>query len=298
MNLLLTSVGHRSYLLDYFRGGLLPGDQLLAADASPYASGLVSADRGFVIPRANDPTYEPQLLRLCEREGVDAILTINDLELPHLATARAQLAQLGTRAIVSSPEVVETCFDKYATAQFLESTGFACPKTYMPSEVPALLKEIQSGTFGFPVIAKPRRGSRSQGIYLVHDATSLEKDAVRVGEVESVDSNRTIYQEFVESDQYSLHIFNDFSGRPVSVVGMVNLVSHVNGESFQIVTDDEPRLLELGWQLGTALGHVGPACVDVHKRGDHCMWCWRSTHDLVAGIQRDISLGRTSPGWF
>lgn len=268
MNLLLTSVGQRGYLLDYFREGLRPGDILMAADASPYASAFASADRAFVIPRAQDPEYRSSLLTLCADKGVDGVLTINDLELPELASLSGVLADQGTRALISSPEVVEICFDKYLTVKFLESHGIGFPRTYRHDELDRAIAEFDAGCFTFPLLAKPRRGSRSHGIRLIPDIEALKLDVALIADDDLPDNQKIIYQEYIDSDQFSLEIFNDWKGTAVAVVGMVNLVPHMTGETFQAVTDDNPELLALGRELGAALGHVGPACVDVHQRGD------------------------------
>lgn len=260
--ILITSVGQRGYLVDYFKESVAADGQVFAADATRFAPAFMKADRCFVIPRADDPAFDDALVDICDRQDIDAVVSINDLELPALARLRERLADVGTVAVVSSPEVIATCFDKYLTYEFLGSHGFDVPLTLTDEQF------VAGGAGGLPagVIAKPRRGSRSQGLTVFPTAAEAIEDArdsVRSGiPVEQ----RRVYQEFIDSPQYSLHVFNDLSGRPIRVVGMVNLVAHMSGETFHLMSVADPGLLEVGWRLGNALGHVGPLSVDVHVK--------------------------------
>ena len=109
----------------------------------------------------------------------------------------------------------------------------------------------------------PRKGSRSVGIYLVHDMEQIEKDAAR-GAICHCPKTKS-YQEYIDSDQFSLHIFNDAALKPVCVVSMVNIFRHF-GETFHIRTFRDSELIELGILIGEKVKHLGPLSVDVHRR--------------------------------
>lgn len=262
MKILVTSVGQRGYLLDYFRASMGAGDVVMAADAFEFAPAFGNADRCFTLPRGSDLQFADRLLGLCEQHQVDAVLSINDLELLSLAHLRDRLAIRGTTAIVSSPEVIAVCYDKYLAGVFLAEKGFAVPRTWRTDEV--LAGELD-GLAG-PVIVKPRQGSGSRDVSLLPNARAARLHAEQQAAIDSAASQRFLFQEYVDGKQFSLHIFNDERGRPVRVVVTANLQSHMLGETFHLETVAEPALLELGWRLGEALGHVGPLCVDVHWR--------------------------------
>jgi carbamoyl-phosphate synthase large subunit len=263
MRILVTSVGQRGYLLDYFRQSLSGAGEILAADATPFAPAFHHADAAFVLPPVTDSRYDAALVGLCRDERIDGVLSINDLELPTLAALAPRLAQVGATAVVSSPEVVEMCFDKYATARALAARGIAVPLSLSDEEVLTRGDELT-----LPVIAKPRRGSRSQGISIFTDRDAIAADARASCASGLPADRRRLYQEFIDSDQFSLHVFNDADGRPLRVVGMVNLVPHMSGETFHLETVAEPALLDLGWRIGHAVGHVGPLCADIHHNGE------------------------------
>src|SRR5690554_4675451 len=113
MNILITSIGQRGYLIDHFKESVQGELGIYAADATKYAPALLKADKAFVIPYANDPEYFPRLLQICKDNDIKGVLSINDLELPVLAKHKNELNQNGVKAIISEPEVIDICFDKY-----------------------------------------------------------------------------------------------------------------------------------------------------------------------------------------
>jgi carbamoyl-phosphate synthase large subunit len=265
MNLLICSIGTRGYLVDHFREDMDEGDHIFGADCFAYAPALQLVDKAFVIPRASHKDYIPHLLRLCREHHVDCILSINDLELPVLAKHQSLFLDTGTKVIISSPEVVEICYDKYKTYRFLCSQGLGTPHTYLISEKNQLLQDIEEGNTALPIIFKPRRGSGSQGLSVARDMQTLYK-LIAVEETLPEGECRRFVQEFVGGDQYSVHVFNDANLEPVAVIGMVNLLRHMEKETFHIRAFRDPALQELGLRLGTSLKHLGPISADVHKK--------------------------------
>ena len=270
MNLLITSIGQRGYLVDHFKESAEGEVGIYAADATKYAPGLQNADKAFTIPMANDPAYFPELLNICQENDIKAVLSINDLELPILARHKEELAAHGIKAIISNPEIIDTTFDKYKSYQYCLENDIPVPKTYLWSQKEALLEDLDSGNLSFPILAKPRKGSRSVGIYKVKNKENLLADIEKVEKSEIPEDEKVIYQEFIDSDQYSIHVFNNEKLKPVTVVTMVNLFKNF-GETFHIKTTRDPQLTELGIKIGEKLAHYGPLSADVHQRenGDY-----------------------------
>lgn len=265
MNILITSIGQRGYLIDHFRESAQGEFGIYAADATKYAPALQNADKAFVIPMAKDLDYFPRLLKICKENDIKGILSINDLELPILAKYKHKLSENGVTAIISAPEVIDTCFDKYKTYEFCLKNEIPVPKTYLWNHKEKFQQDVELGLLKFPVIAKPRKGSRSVGIYLIHDMKQLleEIESVRLQDIP--EDEKIMFQEHIDSDQYSIHVFNDASLRPITVVTMVNLFKHF-GETFHIRTYRDDSLIQLGTTIGKKLGHFGPLSADVHQR--------------------------------
>lgn len=75
MNILLSSVGRRNYLVSYFQEALKGKGKVLAIDADPNAAALQAADEAFVAPRFNDPNYLKFVLDICRMREVTLLIS-------------------------------------------------------------------------------------------------------------------------------------------------------------------------------------------------------------------------------
>ena len=271
MNILLTCAGRRNYIVDYFQVALSPfGGKVFAANSVPLAAALLAADQGFVVPSLYEPNYVDVLIEICRRHAIQAIVPLFDLELPVLAQARERLAALGVQAVVSAPEVVDICNDKWRTIDFLEKLGLPSPRTYLGLE-PAL-EALDSREIAFPLIVKPRWGMGSIGLLEAEDKAELQvfySKARRAIETSylATESRRdptraVLIQEKLRGQEYGLDVVNDLQRRHV-VTFVKKKMAMRAGETDAAVTVDEPRLAQLGEQLAAGLKHTANLDVDL-----------------------------------
>jgi carbamoyl-phosphate synthase large subunit len=264
MNVLLTCAGRRNYLVGYFRHALRGRGRILAADASGCASALQEADVALFVPPVDAPDYIETLLDLCRRNEVGLLVSLNDLELPLLAAHRDEFVRMGARPVVSSPEVIRVCFDKWATGEFLARAGLPFPATFLSLD--EAMKAMSQGMIDFPLVVKPRWGSGSIGIEYPRDEVELDL-AYRLlqarlprtilGGASATDSARSILvQEFLAGVEYGLDVVNDLQGRHVAVFVKRKFAMRA-GETDKAETVDAPELQAIGRKIGEALGHVG-----------------------------------------
>jgi len=114
--------------------------------------------------------------------GSELVFIGADFELLPLARARDWFErETGSRLIVGSVELVETCKDKLRTAQRLTEKGLDAPKS-LGAEVGF---DAAADAVGLPFIIKPRAGARSRGVALIErpaqfDAAMDEGDGLMV----------------------------------------------------------------------------------------------------------------------
>ena len=123
------------------------------------APALQVADVKLQVPAVYDPKYVDTTLGICRQYKVDALISLNDLELPILAENKARFEADGVTVIVSSPQVIDICFDKYKTAQWIQSIGLKSPKSYV--RLDEVKQALAKGEVAFPLFMKPRWGSGS-----------------------------------------------------------------------------------------------------------------------------------------
>ncbi len=144
----------------------------VGVDPDPMGVGLYWADAAYLVPPASDEeAYIRRLLEICSAERADALIPGSDPELVPLARHQDRFLRQGTRVIGGSPAAVELCRDKLALARFCGERGLPFVETWPLAEA----REMLGGQapFQFPVIVKPRAGSGSVGVRLVHDLDDL-----------------------------------------------------------------------------------------------------------------------------
>ena len=273
MNILFTCAGRRTYLLKYFKENLAEGDKVVATDMQLSAPALQVADVKLQVPAVYDPEYVNITLDICREQKIDALISLNDLELPILAENKARFEELGMKVIVSSPEVIDIAFDKYKTAQWVESLGLVSPKTYVRLE--DAKKALAAGEIEFPLFMKPRWGSGSIGLESIADMEELDiyynllmkKIKKTILATASVGDEYIMIQEKLTGSEFGLDIMNDFNGKNVGVSVKKKLAMR-SGETDKAVTVDLPEVREMGRKIGEALGHIGNLDVDIMQRAD------------------------------
>ena len=270
MNVLLTCAGRRNYLVRFFQQVLGDRGQVFAADVRVDAPALQEADRAFIVPPVNHSGYFDILLRLCRQHGVRLLIPLNDLELPLLARERARFLEAGVLPVVSSPEVINTCFDKWATLGFLKGCGLTAPKTYL--SLAEAREALSRGYLTFPLVVKPRWGTASIGIEYPGDDEELElacrlvkKSLPRtlLAEVSAADPERCIIiQQRLQGQEHGLDVINDLKGRYVCTLVRRKLSMRA-GETDRAVTVRDAQLEALGETIGRRLGHIANLDCDV-----------------------------------
>lgn len=273
MNILFTCAGRRTYLLKYFKENLSEGDKVVATDMQLSAPALQVADVKLQVPAVYDPEYVNITLDICREQKIDALLSLNDLELPILAENKTRFEELGVKVIVSSPEVIDIAFDKYKTAQWIESLGLFAPKTYVRLE--DAKRALAAGEIEFPLFMKPRWGSGSIGLESIADMEELDiyynllmkKIKKTILATASVGDEYIMIQEKLTGSEFGLDIMNDLNGKNVGVSVKQKLAMRA-GETDKAVTVDIPEVREMGRKIGEALGHIGNLDVDIMQRAD------------------------------
>ena len=278
MNILFTCAGRRTYLLKYFKENMSEGDKVIATDMQLSAPALTAADIKVQVPAVYDPKYIDITLDICKQYNVDALLCLNDLELPILAENKSKFEEIGVTAIVSDPAVIDIAFDKYKTAQWVESIGLNAPKTYV--RLADAKKALAEGAISFPLFMKPRWGSGSIGLESIADMEELDiyynllikKIKKTILATASVGDEYIMIQEKLGGKEFGLDVMNDLKGNNVGVSVKQKLAMRA-GETDKAITVDIPEVYEMGKKIGENLHHIGNLDVDIMQRanGDYCV---------------------------
>ena len=146
--------------------------RVIGACISSLSFGLYTVAKGYVSPKASDPSFFHWLVDVCRTEKIHAILSGAEPVLTVLASEATRIhAESGAFCMVSSPECLAIGDDKLLTCHWLRDRGFAFPRYAAAQDsdgVKALVKEC-----GFPLIAKPRSGKGARGVFEVQNDEEL-----------------------------------------------------------------------------------------------------------------------------
>lgn len=271
MNILLTSVGRRSYLVEYLKKALAGAGEVHISNSSNITPAFLCADHSTMTPLIYSDEYIPFLLDYCEKHSINAIIPLLDMDLPMLAQHRKEFTDIGTTLIVSDIDVIRTCNDKWVAYQFLRENGFNTPQTWF--DLAGCEEACFTETATFPLIIKPRWGMGSLNVYEAENQQELrvfyqkaKREVVHSPMLKyeaAQDKKRcVIIQEKLEGQEYGLDIINDLNRVYQGTIVKKKLAMRA-GETDCAQIVDTPELKALGEDLGNKLGHIANLDVDV-----------------------------------
>lgn len=270
MNILFTSVGRRSYLVEYFKEALNGEGEVHVMNSSDISPAFLIADKATVSPLIYDKEYIPFLLNYCVENKITAIISLFDIDLPVLALNKHKFEKIGTKVIVADYDIVEKCNDKWKTFLFLKEKGFRVPKSYLDLE--EVKKEIECGNLQYPLIVKPRWGmgsisileaenEKELAVFYEKAKSEIKKSYLKYESKENMDAC-VIIQEKLKGQEYGLDVINDLDGNYVNTIIKKKFAMR-SGETDCAVTVADEKAKRLGCELSQVTKHMGNLDVDI-----------------------------------
>lgn len=274
MNILFTCAGRRNYLIEYFQKALNGSGKVIAADMQISAPAMAIADKSYQVSEVYAEHYIDEILNICKKENIGAVFSLNDLELPILSYARNRFINHGINLMVSSSEVIDICFDKYKTHEYLLRIGLKSPLTFIDGD--EANNAINEKKLAFPFVLKPRWGSASIGIYfpknmeqfiIIEKLAKLQiKDSILLRASNNDIDRALLYQEMINGTEFGLDIINDLEGNYITTIVKQKLGMRA-GETDKAVVVENEHIKKIGKRIGTSLNHIGNLDCDVFYNG-------------------------------
>ena len=265
---------------------------LVAADMDPWAAGLylVPASNRVVVPAGAAPHFVDALVDLCRQHRIDVLVPTVDCELEPVAGAVDRFDDLGVRLLLPAAPVLAVTLDKLALATACTDV-VRVPRTERASTT-------DPGSWDYPVIVKPRRGSGSRGVDVVASAPDLIGRGL---------SDDMMVQELLPGEEYSVDVLADPSGRVHAAVPRVRarVDSGVSVAGYTVV---DPELQIFATRVVEALGlpyvsnvqirrdRLGrPALLEINPRVPGSLALTVAAGVDMARLAIDALLGRPMP---
>lgn len=256
MNILILSAGTRNKIVQYFKEAVGKDGKVIATDCSNLAPAVYDADAFYLVPRITAPEYLDVILDICRKEKVDGVFSLIDPELSLLAKEKARFLAIGTVPIVSSYELVETCFDKYQMFQMLCEMGIPTGKCYMDKE--EFYRTKKEGKIAYPVFVKPVRGSASLNINQVSSDQEIEVLFDRYEDL--------MIQEFMHGQEYGADVYIDMLSGKCTSVFLKKKIRMRAGETDKSVSVKNPAIFELIQKFVEKCGFYGMIDIDLFEQ--------------------------------
>ena len=258
MNILITSAGTRNKVVQYFKSEFAGFGNVIATDMSDLAPAIYEADRFYLVPRIDDPTYIDRLLEICKKEKIDCLFALIDPELSLIAKNKDRFLSIGVTPLISDYESVELAFDKYKMYKFLSSNGYKTAKTYIDKN--KFYNDLDAGIISFPVFVKPYRGSASININ-------------KVSSREEIDTlfdihNDLIIQEFMDGQEIGADIYVDPISNKVISIFTKEKIKMRAGETDKARSFKDEKLFALIVELVEKIGYRYMIDMDIFRIGD------------------------------
>lgn len=120
------------------------GDEIIGMGSEPMDLVLSKATKKYLVPYANQPDYEPTLLRLLEKEKPDLVHFQNDLEIFHASMIREKIKATGTRVFMPAHHEIDSCVHKYKSYLAFSNAGVPVPRNLMMHDEQALQEAFKT----------------------------------------------------------------------------------------------------------------------------------------------------------
>lgn len=255
MNILITSVGTRNKVVQYFKKEFKNLGNVVVTDMSDLAPAIYEADKFYLVPRIDDPTYIDNLLEICKKEKIDCLFALIDPELSLIAENKDRFLEIGVTPLISNYEAVELAFDKYEMYKYLSSNGYKCAKSYIDKN--DFYKDLDNGIISFPVFVKPYKGSASININ-------------KVNSKEEIDTLFDLYddlliQEFLDGQEIGADVYVDPISKKVVSIFTKEKIKMRAGETDKARSFKDKKLFVLITDLVEKIGYEYMIDMDIFR---------------------------------
>lgn len=206
--------GHGEQILKALRLAPAGSYFIVGADANPYCPQFAHVDQAVILPRTDAPDFLEAVLAVCARMKIRAVFHGREPDLKLFSENRAIFAERGILLPINPAHVIDTCFDKVATSEFLARNGFAHPR-FRAVRSAADLEDID----WFPVVVKPAIGSGgSANCFLAQTPRQL----ALLAEYLSLDGAGFMVQEYVGTPdgEYTVGVLHDLDGQFINSIAV------------------------------------------------------------------------------
>lgn len=232
---------------------------------------IASVGTVIVGSKYSEKGIDDEISHVIESHAIDVVLPFIDpaIEL----AARVSRRHPDVFIPVSSEEVARAMFDKQVAAEWFERAGIPIPATYTAESIT------------YPAILKPRTGSASKGIIVVHNAEELSRAPKPLGEY--------LIQEYIaDRDEYTVDCYVGTTDGDVKCAVPRLRIATAGGEVIRTETRRIPAVMSLAERTLKELKFRGPVTLQfIYDRSNSRFLLMEVNPRLGGGVICSIMAG-------
>lgn len=170
-------------------------ETLIGCDMKPYPVGMDLVKECFISKPAYDSKYCYHLLEQCKKYQVTHLIPVSEPEIEVMSNNRGLFVENNIKLCINSEFIIQTCLDKYFTAQRLRKIGLDVPDFYRSEDFYPNGKKH---------IVKLRQSCGSKLLKIITTKEELD-------EILENNPDPLIIQEYIDEPQneYTVGVFSD-----------------------------------------------------------------------------------------
>lgn len=270
MNILLTSVGRRGYLVEYFKEALNGRGEIHVSNSDSKSPAFKYADKHVITPLIYDTNYIDFLLEYCIKNKIKLVISLFDIDLYVLAVNKKKFEEKGIIIVVSDSRFIKVCNDKWLTYNYLKENNISTPKTFL--SVKKVVESIENGELKYPLIVKPRWGMGSLEIYTADNRDELKlfyekvkrdiKKSYLKFESDQDINNSVIIQEKIIGQEFGADIINDLNGDYKNSIIRKKIAMRAGETDIAEIIENE-SIKDITKKIAVCSRHIGNLDIDI-----------------------------------
>jgi carbamoyl-phosphate synthase large subunit len=220
------------------------GVRVVGTDCDSRAVGFSFCDKSYTVPKGSDSKFIPEFFKICEIEKPKAIISGPEEEILTLSKNKNLFEKKNILVLVPDYKTAKICADKVATYEFFKKEDIPTPQIYARSYSK------------FPSIIKPRFGRGGTNIFKIENKFELKFYLRKI--------KNPILQEFIDGIEYTVDIFSDLEGKPLSIVPRERIQVE-SGISMKGKTIYDKEIIDFCRKIVEKLRLIGPSCIQCIK---------------------------------
>ena len=222
--------------------------RIVSSDTNPISAGFYMSDDCELLPEIESKSYLSRLFEIIIKYNISILMPSSGYDIYRYSENKKKLLELGALPVVSDNKTMEICRDKMETYHHL-SKKFDLPLTTSDS------KKINE----FPIIAKPRYGKGSKGIFKIENSLDLKYVLSK--------QNELIFQEYLPGTEYTIDVLSDLDGEPLIAVPRIRVQTKAGISTVGKIVMDE-KISEICKSIARYLRIKGPCCIQMKESNE------------------------------